>query len=162
MLRTIASQILSIFTLSACSHAPEQAIRDHSQTKAEVLEMFDNYHRDISQKGLKGEFKYLDNTEDFFWVPPGFTSALSYDSVRGIVEQNAGMFQSVKFQWDTLQLFPLSDQIVNYTGISSGTMVDTAGNTMEISLIETGIVIKREDGWKLLSGQTANLPTKSE
>jgi hypothetical protein len=34
-------------------------------------------------------------------------------------------------------------------------MSDTSGKTSSFSLIESGVLIKREDGWKLLSGQTS-------
>ena len=29
----------------------------------------------IKQKGLTAEFKFLDSSADFFWVPPGYSSA---------------------------------------------------------------------------------------
>lgn len=154
-----------IALLSTIFFGCENYFREKNQpelnAEKEVRLMFENYHRDIENFGLTAEFKYLDTSENFFWVPPGFTSPLPYDSVRTIVESNAKMFQSVQLQWDTLQLFQLSDQLLNYTGITSGEMVDTTGNKLRVSLIETGIVIKREDGWKLLSGQTANLPLKN-
>jgi hypothetical protein len=34
-------------------------------------------------------------------------------------------------------------------------MKDTSGKTNAFILVETGLVIRRADGWKLLSGQTA-------
>jgi len=36
-------------------------------------------------------------------------------------------------------------------------MTDTAGSNTRYRVIETGIVIRRPEGWKLLSGQTALL-----
>ena len=119
--------------------------------------MFENYHRDIEKEGLTAEFAYLDHSEDFFWVPPGYQSPLSYDSVRSILEQSARGFTKIQFQWDTLQIVPLSEEIATYTGIVSGTMIDTSATETRVRIIESGKVIKRSSGWKLLCGQSANL-----
>ncbi len=123
----------------------------------EIQQMFDNYHKDIRLQGLTGEFKYLDNSEDFFWVPPGYNSALSYDSVKTILEKNAKAFDRIEFQWDTLQIFPISNKAATYSGIVEGTMIDTSGIKSMIRIIESGTLIKRITGWKLLCGQSANL-----
>ena len=127
----------------------------------EVKTMLDDYHNAIKNGGLTAEFPYLDQSSDFFWVPPGYRSALTFDSVKIILEQNAKAFQAIEFHWDTLQLFPLSSEIVNYSGIVSGSMTDTAGIKSRVSIIESGTIIKRQDGWKLLSGQSAVLPVDS-
>ena len=124
---------------------------------SDVMEMFDNYHDDIRQDGLTAEFKYLDQSDDFFWVPPGYKSALSYDSIRHILENNAKSFQAIEFKWETLQIYPLSEKIANYSGIVKGSMTDTSGNKSSVIIIESGTIIKRSDGWKLLSGQSAVL-----
>ena len=123
--------------------------------------MLDNYHDDIKKGGLTAEFKYLDDSEDFFWVPPGYESALTYDSVKTILETNASNFRNVEFHWDVLQIFPLTNEIVNYAGIVGGQLTDTSNNSIIVSIIESGTLIKRHDGWKLLSGQSANLPIES-
>jgi len=127
----------------------------------EVQQMLDNYHDDIKKGGLTAEFKYLDDSEDFFWVPPGYESALTYDSVKTILETNASNFRNVEFHWDVLQIFPLTNEIVNYAGIVGGQLTDTSNNSIIVSIIESGTLIKRHDGWKLLSGQSANLPIES-
>lgn len=123
----------------------------------EIQQMFDNYHKDIRLQGLTGEFKYLDNSEDFFWVPPGYNSALSYDSVKNILEKNAKVFSRIEFQWDTLRIIPISNEVASYSGIVEGTMIDTSGIKSMMRIIESGTVIKRTTGWKLLCGQSANL-----
>ena len=125
----------------------------------EVKSMFDGYHSDIRASGLTAEFKYLDNSNDFFWVPPGYTSSLSYDSVRAILENNSKGFIAVDFNWETLQVIPLSDEIATYTGIAGGIMTDTLGVKSPVRIIESGVVIKRNEGWKLLCGQSAALET---
>ncbi|MEO9849501.1 MAG: hypothetical protein ABJE80_13940 [Reichenbachiella sp.] len=135
---------------------------DKEKVTQEVEQMLADYHDDIAESGLTAEFKYLDQSDDFFWVPPGYNSALNYDSVKTILEKNALAFQSISFQWDTLRIFPLSYEIANYTGIVVGQMVDTSGVASKVSIIESGTLIRRKSGWKLLSGQSAVLDTDSE
>jgi len=130
---------------------------DKEAVIGEVKQMFDNYHSDIKKEGLTAEFKYLDKSSDFFWVPPGYNSALTYDSVKTILEKNAKGFNDVEFSWKTLQIFPLTNQIANYSGIVNGILTDTSGTKNTVSIIESGTIIKRQDGWKLLSGQSASL-----
>lgn len=129
--------------------------KGNSDVRTEVRAMFDAYHHTIAEEGLTGEFPFLDDSPDFFWVPPGYQTALSYDSVRAILERNAHAYANVQFHWDTLDIFPLAPHIASYTGIVGGTMTDTSGMTTQVGVIETGVVIKRSDGWKLLCGQSA-------
>ena len=154
--------IVILMTLTSCSQTDKLNESEKELIINDVIEMFGNYHNDIRQDGLTAEFKYLDQSTDFFWVPPGYKSALSYDSVRQILEINAKSFQAIEFNWDTLQVFPLSDKIANYSGIVKGSMIDTSGIKSSVIIIESGTVIKRSDGWKLLSGQSAILNSESE
>jgi hypothetical protein len=145
--------------MASCSQIQERSNDgwDKEIVINEVTQMFDNYHNDIEAEGLTAEFKYLDNSDDFFWVPPGYNSTLSYDSVRLILEKNAVAFTEIKFSWETLIVLPLTDQIATYSGIVTGAMRDTAGVESPVRIIESGTVIKRNDGWKLLCGQSASL-----
>jgi len=147
--------VLILITLSACHQTSTLNNADKKQIISDIANMFDNYHNDIKKEGLLSEFKYLDQSKDFFWVPPGYKSALSYDSVKTILEVNARSLRAAEFSWDTLQIFPLSHEIANYSGIVKGSMTDTAGVTSSVMIIESGTVIKRRDGWKLLNGQSA-------
>lgn len=154
--------IAVILTLFSCNGVKKPKNLDKESIRAEVLVMLNNYHEDIAREGLTAEFKYLDQSSDFFWIPPGYNTALSYDSVKNILEMNAKAFQSTEFSWHTLQVFPLTNEIANYSGIVGGLMLDTAGVESTISIIESGTIIKRQDGWKLLSGQSAILDAGSE
>ncbi len=154
--------IIILMTFTSCSQTDKLTESEKELIINDVIEMFGNYHNDIRQDGLTAEFKYLDPSTDFFWVPPGYKSALSYDSVRQILEINAKSFRAIEFNWDTLQVFPLSDKIASYSGIVRGSMIDTSGIKSSVIIIESGIVIKRSDGWKLLSGQSAILNSESE
>jgi hypothetical protein len=127
---------------------------EEKKVRAEVTQMMHEYHAAIGREGLTAEFAYLDSSENFFWVPPGYRSALTYDSVRTILESNAGTLRSVQFSWDHLQVYPLSNTIASYTGIVRGTLTDTAGQVQHTTIIESGVVVRRKDGWKLQSGQS--------
>lgn len=160
IIKKIAALFALLLLLLSCQPEKRPPDFDKAAAAESARRMLYDYHAAIQREGLAGEFPYLDTSADFFWVPPGYTSALSYDSVRAILEANAGAFSSVEFRWDTLRLFPLSPEIVNFTGIVSGQMVDTAGVSASTSIIESGTLIRRKDGWKLLSGQSAVLEEK--
>ena len=146
----------SILFLACGKTAPETAF-DRKQTEAEIRQMFDDYHSAIEANGLTAEFGFLDSSDDFYWVPPGFTSPLGFAEVKGILEKNAGRFRSVKFHWTALKVYPLTADIATYTGILGGEMVDTSGQESTVSAIESGTVVRRESGWKLLCGQSRSL-----
>jgi len=152
----ILTSLILLLTLS-CVEANKSYHFNKVAVIAEVEQILDEYHRDIRTSGLTAEFIYLDQSADFFWVPPGYNSPLSYDSVETILRMNAKAFNSVNLTWDSLNIFPLSGEIATYAGIVSGVMIDTAGIESRISIIESGTIIKRETGWKLLSGQSTIL-----
>lgn len=161
MIKDTLYVIAGLLFCSCCETANQQAF-DKDKVKQEVIQMLAEYHEDIRKEGLMAEFKYLDSSENFFWVPPGYTSALTYDSVKSILEKNAKAIRSVSFNWKVLHVFPLSDEIADYWGIVEGIMTDTAGIESKPKIIESGTVIKRTDGWKLLSGQSALLAAAVE
>ena len=130
---------------------------DKVQIISEIETMFHNYHQAIKENGLPAEFDYLDDSEDFFWVPPGYKSAIKYDSIKAILIQNNKSIQSISFEFETLEVFPLSETIANYSGIVKVKMTDTTQVTSAFKIIESGTLIKRDDGWKLLNGQSRNL-----
>jgi len=143
--------------LHACHQNNSDVDLDKEKVISDVQNMLSAYHMAIAQEGLTGEFKYLDESDDFYWVPPGYASPLSYDSVRIILTQNAGKFTSIINHWDTLIIIPLTNEIANYSGVLQSSMTDTSQAVIKVKLIESGTLIKRNDQWKLLSGQSANL-----
>ena len=150
--------LLSVLTLfNSCNKEKSTNDFDDEQVAKEVRQMLDDYFAAIRESGLRAEFEYLDQSSDFFWVPPGFNSAISYDSVKIILESNADSFKEVEFYWDTLLIIPISINIANYTGIVKGSITDSQDSINPVSMIETGTVIRRVNGWKILSGQSRNL-----
>ncbi len=147
-------KILLICMLAGCTSQESFDEAAKEKVAKEAEEFLDAYHRAMEQDGLMSELDYLDASEEFFWVPPGFKSALSYDSVIAILEKNAPAIQSMSLRWQYLQIYPLSPEIVDFTGKLENTMVDTANTTTKLVMLETGTLIKRKKGWQLLNGQS--------
>ena len=141
--------------LFSCGNSNELTPLNKMQIISEVTETLTAYHEAIGLKGLTAEFAFLDSSADFFWVPPGYSNPIAYDSVVKVLNQNAPLFSSVENSFDTLRIIPQSYKLATYTGKVFSRMTDTSGHTNKILLIETGTMVKRENGWKLLNGQTA-------
>lgn len=146
-----------IILLIGCGRSVPKENWSREKVAQEVTSMLYEYHHAIEKDGLTAEFQFLDQSADFFWVPPGYTSKLSYDSVHKILVKNNQAISSIAFKWETLEVFPLSNDIATYTGIVKGRMKDTSGLITKTAIIESGTLIRRTDGWKLLSGQSALL-----
>lgn len=148
-------QILTILLLlSIISCSQSTPLNEKAVIVAQVQQTLDNYYSDIKKSGLTAEFKYLDNSPDFFWVPPGHSNSISYEQVSAILKENAPKFKSVDNSFETLQIVPLNKELATYTGKIRSTVKDLADQETTVTLVETGVMIKRPDGWKLLHGQT--------
>jgi hypothetical protein len=143
-------------SLACCSqNRSSSSPIDKNKLTQEIRQTLFNYYTDIERDGLLAEFRYLDSSADFFWVPPGFTTAISFDSVAAILKKNAPLYRSINNAWDTLRVIVVSNEFATYTGKLHSKLTDTSGKVYEADLIESGTVIKRGDKWKLLCGQTA-------
>ena len=90
-------------------------------------------------------------------IDQGFNSMLGYDSVVTILKQNAPDIAEIENSFETLKIFPLTAELASYTAKIRSNITDRSGTKIVSSLLETGLVIKREEGWKLLQGQTSVL-----
>lgn len=148
--------MLCVVVLFSCRRQnPTLSESDKATTIQDVEQFFDDYFEAIGRKGLTAEFDYLDRSTEFFWVPPGYDQPISYDSVVAVLTQNAPQFSSVDNSFDSLRVIPLTLELATYTARLRSVMKDTSGIVSSIQLIETGVVIKRDGGWKLLNGQTS-------
>jgi hypothetical protein len=146
-----------MIAVTGCRPSSTFSKEDKKIVEEEARQILHRYYEDISKSGLLGELPYLDSSADFFWVPPEYADPISYSDVEKYIKQTAPLFRTVNNQWDTLRITPLTKELASYTGKLRSTITDTAGTTETYSLIETGLLIKRSDGWKLLNGQTATL-----
>ena len=156
-MKSLLSILVGVCLASGCSGPGPLTDIEKEEVIMEVDDMFDHYFADIRKDGLTAEFRYLDSTANFFWIPPGFNSALSYDAVRTIIEAKADDLHFVDYRFETLKIFPLSRNVASYSGIVTGTMTDTSRTVADVNMIESGVLVKRRDGWQLIGGQSANL-----
>ncbi|TAI47827.1 hypothetical protein EW142_14325 [Flagellimonas allohymeniacidonis] len=147
--------ISCLLTVLSCEQPKTITSDEKIEVSDNVRQTLTDYYNDIRELGLTAEFKYLDNSKDFFWTPPGYSSSISYDSVATILNHSAPLYQSIDNQWDSLRITVLTKELAAYTGRLRSTMTDTSGQVFKLKLVETGLLIKRHDGWKLLCGQTA-------
>ena len=147
--------IFIVLTISSCRQTSMLTETERSQIIDSIRQTLHNYYADIRQKGLTAEFGYLDHSKDFCWIPPGYSTPISYDTVMAILIRKAPVYRSIDNTWDSLQINPLSHEVAAYSGRIHSSMTDSSGKTSVFALTETGFVIKRKDGWKLLSGQTS-------
>ncbi|GAA3637771.1 hypothetical protein [Flavivirga jejuensis] len=150
-----------LFTITFNSYGQKALSSERKEAiSLEIQQMFDNYHSDITTKGIISEFKYLDDSSDFFWVPPGYEKTLDYDTIKSILTTNSKVLNFIEFSWESIKIFPITNKIANYSGVVKCVQVDTSNNPLTFKLIESGTLIKRKDGWKFLSGQSRNLASK--
>ena len=156
MKRSYGARLFFLLILGSCSET--HSFLAESQKKAigdSVRLTLNNYFSDVKKEGLIAEFKYLDSSSDFFWVPPGYSSAISYDSVALILRKYHPFYTSVENSWEQLSIRAITEELASYTGRIRSVSTDTSGKRSDFILVETGIAIKRETGWKLLNGQTS-------
>ena len=148
--------LLFFFTAIACQQVTqEKSVYEPQLVQREVLQMLNDYYNDIRKEGLLAEFRYLDSSDDFFWVPPGYQGPISFDSVRTVLTATAPSLRSMDNRWENLIVHPINNETATYSGNIRSIMVDSSGKSTTMFLQETGIVVKRKDGWKLVAGQTA-------
>ena len=149
------STLLLLGIMSCAKPTAELSAAEKVAISGEVRETLNKYYAEVNRNGLTAEFNYLDNSPDFYWTPPGYTAPITYKEVEKGVQQNAKVFASIDNKWRTLNVYPLTSHLASYTGLIESSVSDTAGTPGVYTLLETGIVIKRANGWKLLSGQTS-------
>jgi hypothetical protein len=150
--------LITIFVLIdfSCTSTPtDLSDNDKAAVVTEVRNTLHDYLVAVAATGLTAEFAYLDHSEEFFWVPPGFNTSISYDSVAALLTRNAPLFSAAHNSFDSLRIIPLSSKLAVYTANIRSEMIDTTGQVFSSQLVETGVVIKRVSGWKLLNGQTS-------
>jgi hypothetical protein len=152
MLRTPFIFFLLFFY--SCTQKPLNNTEKEAISK-EVQNTLNNYYKDIALSGLMAELKYLDSSDDFMWVPPGYSAGVSYGSAAEAIRFNAQRFISVKSALESLSVFPISNTTALYTARITSVITDTTGKMHTVPSIETALMIKRPTGWKLLRGQSA-------
>lgn len=154
-------RFLPLFLLLLACQTPSSSAKFDTVAKknvaSEAIDMLKAYHEAIRVGGLSAEFAYLDSSSYFFWIPPNYDNALDFDSVKTILLQTDASIMGVNFNWEKIAVYPIAPELATYHGIVTGNMIDTSGTDFPVHILESGTLIKRPDGWKLLSGQSVNL-----
>jgi hypothetical protein len=122
--------------------------------REEIAQTINDYCLDVKFHGLTAELKYLDSTGEFSWQPPGCLVPISFDSVAAILKQNAPFFKCVINVYDSLKIVPIDKNNAVYSAVVRSLITNTRNQVSRLLMSETGHVIKRNDGWKLLRGET--------
>lgn len=154
--------LLPVTIFTACMDATDMPDKMREKVRGEVKTMLYKYCADVKEKGLHAEFEHIDNSGEFYWIPPGATAPLPFDTIIAMIGHNAALFKDVNNTYDMLVVTPLSKKLAAYTARIRSATTDTTGKYSVVILTETGVVIKRKTGWKLLCGQTAVADTKAE
>lgn len=144
--------LASSFTLFACD-SPNSTF-DSDAVVEDITTMLHEYHQAMNKDGLLAEVHYLDSSDQFFWVPPGADSKIGYEDVMEILTENSKHDPFMKFDWQQLHVEALSKELAVYTGTVRFETVNEHGDQFVSHILETGTLIKRFDGWKLLCGQS--------
>jgi hypothetical protein len=146
------SVLAVIFLLFSCRSGS-----DSDGVRKEVKSTIDNYYNDIRKGGMLASLKYFDSSKQFFWIPPGYLNYVSYDSVAAAIRRNAPGLKSLNNHYDSLLIVPLSADHAQFAMRSVSISVDADGDSTTTAFIESGVMVKRNGGWKFLSGHTSIL-----
>lgn len=148
--------LLICFFILSCNQSNHSSGKNDN-IRNEIKTTFDDYYNDIRKQGLLAELKYLDSSAQFFWVPPGYLNYAGYDSIAAAIKENAASLKSIDNRYDSLLIVPLTDNYAQFAVRAISTAVTATGDTSQTAFIESGVMVKRKDGWKFLSGQTSIL-----
>jgi hypothetical protein len=142
-------------TLISCNNSTKLTEEEKKEIRAEVKGLLIDNFVMIKEMGYTEELQTLDNSPDFYWIPPRKSMPISYDSVAAILKKFTPGYKSVENVWDTLYIQPLTSEVASYTGRFHSTYTDTSGHVSNFKMMEIGVVAKRNGQWKLVSGQTS-------
>jgi len=108
---------------------------------------------DLNTDGIQSQLKYLDNSDKFQYTFLNSGKIYDYEELKKQLEISSSTDYKVNLSFDEFKITPLSDKLVSYSLILSGyERID--GQNSDISLVETGTLIRRNDGWKIINAQT--------
>jgi hypothetical protein len=146
---------LNLFLLFSCAQNENGAVNDDLQK--EIKSTIDNYYNELRKEGLVAELKYLDSSNRFFWVPPGYLNYANYNVIAAAIKRNAASLKSIDNRYDSLLIIPLTNDYAQFVMRTISTTIRADGDSIKSAFIESGVMVRRKDGWKFLSGQTSLL-----
>jgi len=147
--------VLVFFLLFSCAQNDKQIV--NADLQQEIKSTIDNYYNELRKEGLAAELKYLDSSNQFFWVPPGYMNYANYNVIAAAIKRNAALLKSIDNRYDSLLIIPLTKEYAQFVMRTISTTIRADGDSIKSAFIESGVVVRRKDGWKFLSGQTSIL-----
>lgn len=143
-----------VFICCSCNYNQGENDISRTQIREEISVMMGNYLTDLNKNGMESQMKYMDNSDDFRWTYSNYRRVYLFDDMAQQLNKSENEGYSAHLTFDELEIIPISENIANYTAKLSGfTKFD--GKNSDVSILESGTLIKRKDGWKFLNGQTA-------
>ena len=148
--------LATFYVAVSCNQNDNKAVNT-DDSRNEVKSTIDNYYNDLRKEGLVAEFKYLDSSNQFFWVPPGYMNYANYNVIAAAIKRNAALLKSIDNRYDSLLIIPLTKEYAQFVMRTISTTIRANGDSIKSAFIESGVMVRRKDGWKFLSGQTSIL-----
>jgi len=132
------------------------AIRDS------VIQMKNQFWDGVRAKHFEATIDLLDNSPEFLWVSPPDTTVFSHDALVAGIKASFQHYRSIDVTIDYIRVEPLTNEYAIFTERSHETDIDTSGKVSKSIGVYTGVAVHRPTGWKLLSGQTYEVPLKNK
>lgn len=125
-----------------------------SVVKSEVEDMLKAYTKSFNALDIDNTQKYIDDSEDFFWIYTPDKNPVNSDYVKKVIKKEIEKYRAIDIRFYYIRVNPLTENIAVYTGGWEEASENHKGDIEKFFGVETGVVIKRNGGWKFLNGQT--------
>jgi hypothetical protein len=127
---------------------------DKSDIVKAVKDMTSKYFMDFYTHNVDSVLRHYDTSACFFWAITPDTIAMKRSAMVTMHRHAVKDYTKFEGYWSDMRVEPLTNELAMYHGTYHVLTEDKDGHIGKIMGVETGIMIKREDGWKYLAGQT--------
>jgi hypothetical protein len=143
--------VAAVILLQGCHKSGNVSDSERAQMLSQIQQMLDAHGKSVESEGLQGSIKYLHNSPDFRWAYKG--SSVSYDTLVSRINSDQAKYRSIRLQWDSLAIAPLTSELVSFVARYREFVRDTTGRESQLSGLVKGEVIHLSDGWKFQGGR---------
>ncbi|MCU0373181.1 MAG: nuclear transport factor 2 family protein [Ignavibacteria bacterium] len=156
-MKLIISLLLACLLLTAFT-CGEKTLKLDDSERAEIVEavksMTSRYFEDFHANNVDTVLRHYDTSACFFWSITPDTIALKRSAMVTMHRHAIKDYAKFEGYWSNIQVEPLTKELAMYHGTYHVNTEDKGGKKGKITGVETGVMVKREDGWKYLAGQT--------
>ena len=143
--------VAAVILLQGCHKSGNVSDSERAQMLNQIQQMLDAHAKSVESEGLQGSVKYLHNSPDFRWAYKG--SSVSYDTLVSRINSDQAKYRSIRLQWDSLAIEPLTPELASFVARYREFVRDTTGRESQLSGLVKGEVIHLSDGWKFQGGR---------